>query len=110
MQIMINLNALNLKAQKEMYLALKQKFENPPFANEVQLTGEALKDLELADFREISTHVFNILKFARIHTVRALIQTSQEDLDVLRGFGKRSMEQVEQFLLERGLSLSPGRN
>jgi DNA-directed RNA polymerase subunit alpha len=105
MQIMINLNSLTHEEQKKIYLALKEKFENHQFAKEVEVTSEQLMDMELTEFEEISTHIFNILKFARIHTVRALIQTSKENLESLRGFGKRSMDQVEQFLQERGLSL-----
>ena len=106
MIIALNLYTLSLEKQKEIYLALKEKFENPPF-KDPPLTADDLLNSELDDYREMNkhTHIFNILKFSGIHTVRQLTQTSKQDLTSLRGFGKRSLEQVEDFLQVRGLSL-----
>ena len=45
------------------------------------------------------------LKRAKITTIDELTKYSEEDLLCVRGFGKKSMEEVKEFLKEKGLKL-----
>lgn len=104
MKLNLYTESLPLETQRQLYLELRAKFENPPFS-EPPLTGEDLLDTRLEEFPQIGTHLFNILKFAGIHTVRQLTETSPEFLGAHRGFGKVSLQQVCDFLEARGLRL-----
>ena len=99
MEFTIDLSAISLSSQKAIYLALKEKFESSTRDNSVSL------DAELWDFCEISRKVWHILRMAGIHTVGELITWEKEDLLRLRGFGEKSLRDVEEYLLEKGLCL-----
>ena len=99
MEFTIELSAISAKSQKAIYLALKEKFEPSLRDNSASL------DAELWDFCEISRKVWHILKMARIHTVGELISWQREELLRLRGFGEKSLRDVEEYLLEKGLCL-----
>jgi DNA-directed RNA polymerase subunit alpha len=57
-----------------------------------------LEDLDL------SVRAFNCLKAAKIDSLSMLVQYEQEDLMKFRNFGQKSLSEIEQVLLERGLS------
>ncbi|MDI9364392.1 MAG: DNA-directed RNA polymerase subunit alpha [Flavobacterium sp.] len=57
-----------------------------------------LEDLDL------SVRAFNCLKAAKIESLSMLVQYEQEDLMKFRNFGQKSLSEIEQVLLERGLS------
>ncbi len=57
-----------------------------------------LEDLDL------SVRAFNCLKAAKIDSLSSLVQYEQEDLMKFRNFGQKSLSEIEQVLLERGLS------
>src|SRR6187549_2477952 len=57
-----------------------------------------LEDLDL------SVRAFNCLKAAKINSLSELVQYEQEDLMKFRNFGQKSLAEIEQVLLERGLS------
>ena len=52
-----------------------------------------------------SERSFNCLKRAGINTIRELISKTPEEMMKIRNLGKKSLEEVEQKLAERGLSL-----
>lgn len=56
-----------------------------------------LEDLDL------SVRAFNCLKAAKINSLSELVQYEQEDLMKFRNFGQKSLAEIEQVLLERGL-------
>lgn len=57
-----------------------------------------LEDLEL------SVRAFNCLKAAKINSLSELVQYTQEELMKFRNFGQKSLSEIEQVLLERGLN------
>jgi DNA-directed RNA polymerase subunit alpha len=57
-----------------------------------------LEDLDL------SVRAFNCLKAAKIDSLSMLVQYEQEDLMKFRNFGQKSLSEIEQVLIERGLS------
>ena len=56
-----------------------------------------LEDLDL------SVRAFNCLKAAKINSLSELVQYEQEDLMKFRNFGQKSLAEIEQVLIERGL-------
>jgi DNA-directed RNA polymerase subunit alpha len=56
-----------------------------------------LEDLDL------SVRAFNCLKAAKINSLSELVQYEQEDLMKFRNFGQKSLSEIEQVLVERGL-------
>ena len=56
-----------------------------------------LEDLDL------SVRAFNCLKAAKINSLSQLVQYDQEDLMKFRNFGQKSLAEIEQVLIERGL-------
>ena len=57
-----------------------------------------LEDLDL------SVRAYNCLKAAKINSLSELVQYEQEDLMKFRNFGQKSLSEIEQVLIERGLS------
>ena len=49
------------------------------------------------------------LRLAGIHTLADLIRRTQEDLLVVPNFSQTSLEHVERYLSQQGLSLTPRR-
>jgi DNA-directed RNA polymerase subunit alpha len=60
--------------------------------------------LDIANLN-ISTRVYNSLKSAEIHQIQQLLNYSADDLLLLKNFGKRSLEEVENSLYAMGLLL-----
>jgi DNA-directed RNA polymerase subunit alpha len=60
--------------------------------------------LEELDF---SQRTFNCLRRAGLLTLRALAVTTESDLTSIRGFGKKSLIEVRDKLVEHGLELKP---
>lgn len=56
-----------------------------------------LEDLDL------SVRAFNCLKAAKINSLSELVQYEQEDLMKFRNFGQKSLSEIEQVLIDRGL-------
>ena len=63
-----------------------------------KLLKTPLEDLDL------SVRAFNCLKAAKINSLSELVQYEQEDLMKFRNFGQKSLSEIEQVLIERGLS------
>jgi len=63
-----------------------------------QILKTPLEDLDL------SVRAFNCLKAAKINSLSELVQYEQEDLMKFRNFGQKSLSEIEQVLIDRGLS------
>ena len=105
MHILLSLSAIPLETQREIYLKLKQKFERDPYVEDPPITREELLNKDLSDIGILPISVYNMLTIAQIRTVGQLVNTSRKDLQKLRGFGKWSLNQVEEFLMLKGLCL-----
>ena len=56
---------------------------------------------------DLSVRSYNCLKRAGIHSVRQLVEFSENDLLNIRNFGVKSIEEVKDKLESMGLSLKP---
>lgn len=56
---------------------------------------------------EFSQRTFNCLRRAGLNTLRALATATESDLTSIRGFGKKSLQEVREKLNEHGLELLP---
>jgi DNA-directed RNA polymerase subunit alpha len=63
-----------------------------------QLLKTPLEDLDL------SVRAFNCLKAAKINSLSELVQYEQDELMKFRNFGQKSLSEIEQVLIDRGLS------
>ena len=54
---------------------------------------------------DLSVRSYNCLKRANIHSVRQLVEFSENDLLNIRNFGVKSIEEVKDKLEEMGLGL-----
>jgi DNA-directed RNA polymerase subunit alpha len=76
--------------------------------NQINLVTETDKNkLYLRDIGtlNISLRPYTCLKRANINTIQELINSSKEELLVLKNFGKKSLREVEHSLLQIGLQL-----
>jgi len=62
-----------------------------------QILKTPLEDLDL------SVRAFNCLKAAKINSLSELVQYEQEELMKFRNFGQKSLSEIEQVLIDRGL-------
>ncbi len=63
-----------------------------------QILKTPLEDLDL------SVRAFNCLKAAKINSLSELVQYEQDELMKFRNFGQKSLSEIEQVLIDRGLS------
>ena len=73
------------------------------FAPEGQESNAEL-DKQIEDL-DLSVRSYNCLKRASIHSVRQLVEFSENDLLNIRNFGVKSIEEVKDKLESMGLSL-----
>ena len=73
------------------------------FAPEGQKTNAEL-DKQIEDL-DLSVRSYNCLKRAGIHSVRQLVEYSENDLLNIRNFGAKSIEEVKDKLISMGLNL-----
>ncbi len=57
---------------------------------------------------ELGVRSYNCLKRAGIQTVGELVRKSESELNAIPNFGRKSIEEVQETLRARGLSLRPG--
>ncbi len=62
-----------------------------------QILKTPLEDLDL------SVRAFNCLKAAKINSLSELVQYEQDELMKFRNFGQKSLSEIEQVLIDRGL-------
>ena len=94
---------------KEYYLGLYEKSmpNTLSWEEKLKVVKEAGFDyLEMSiDELELSVRSYNCLKRASIHSVRQLVEFSENDLLNIRNFGVKSIEEVKDKLESMGLSL-----
>ena len=73
------------------------------FAPEGQESNAEL-DKQIEDL-DLSVRSYNCLKRAGIHSVRQLVEFSENDLLNIRNFGAKSIEEVKDKLISMGLNL-----
>jgi DNA-directed RNA polymerase subunit alpha len=73
-------------------------------AADIPATSE---DAILIEELELGVRSYNCLKRAGVQTVGDLIRRSKEELSAIPNFGSKSIDEVEETLRERGLSLRP---
>jgi len=73
------------------------------FADNVEEDSTEL-DKQIEDLA-LSVRSYNCLKRANIHSVRQLVEFSENDLLNIRNFGVKSIEEVKDKLEEMGLGL-----
>ena len=73
------------------------------FAPENQETNAEL-DKQIEDL-DLSVRSYNCLKRAGIHSVRQLVECSENDLLNIRNFGAKSIEEVKDKLISMDLNL-----
>lgn len=57
------------------------------------------------EFIELSSRSINCLKSENIHTVRDLVKMTESDLNMIKNFGAKSMDEIKAKLAEMNLSL-----
>ncbi|MDH7577496.1 MAG: DNA-directed RNA polymerase subunit alpha [Bacillota bacterium] len=89
----------------KLFVGLTEKVEDGDALVGKQ-TDEKSKMLEMPiEELELSVRSYNCLKRAGINTVEDLVQRTEEDMIKVRNLGKKSLEEVDQKLMELGLSL-----
>ena len=68
-------------------------------------TGDNVELDKRIDDLDLSVRSFNCLKRAGIHSVRQLLDFSENDLLNIRNFGVKSIEEVKDKLASMGMSL-----
>lgn len=81
----------------------KSEEDNSIFAAEVETESSEL-DRQIEDL-DLSVRSYNCLKRAGIHSVRQLVEFSENDLLNIRNFGVKSIEEVKDKLETMGLGL-----
>jgi len=68
-------------------------------------TGDSDMSEQGVEMIELSSRASNCLKVAGIRTIRELIHRTDEDLLAVKNFGKKSLDEIKEKLVEMGLSL-----
>lgn len=91
-----------------------ERFESQKHSSSVSQTLLDIADKKLTALDignlELSLRPYTCLKRANIHTVGDLLEYSPEELLLLKNFGKRSLEEVENNLSQLGLRLHAQKN
>jgi DNA-directed RNA polymerase subunit alpha len=74
------------------------------FASSKKEIGKKLTSLDIANL-DLSLRPYTCLKRAKINTIGDLLQYSEEELLLLKNFGKRSLEEVQLLLHQLGFQL-----
>jgi len=85
-----------------------QAVEEPaPATSVTDNAASKLEDLlnESIDLIELSSRSINCLKSENINTLRDLVKMTENDLNMIKNFGAKSMEEIKTKLAERNLSL-----
>jgi DNA-directed RNA polymerase subunit alpha len=79
--------------------------QEPAAGTEVAVPGADGLDEILIEELELGVRSYNCLKRAGIQTVGELVQKSEGELNAIPNFGRKSIEEVQETLNARGLSL-----
>lgn len=89
------------------FLALsenEEEIENESIFQEIEEDDNSDLDKQIEDL-DLSVRSYNCLKRASIHSVRQLVEFSENDLMSIRNFGVKSIEEVKDKLESMGLGL-----
>jgi DNA-directed RNA polymerase subunit alpha len=81
-----------------------EKGESAPIFVSEDAQGNSDLDKQVEDL-DLSVRSYNCLKRAGIHSVRQLVDFSENDLLNIRNFGQKSIEEVKEKLHSMGLDL-----
>ncbi|MCL2136380.1 MAG: DNA-directed RNA polymerase subunit alpha [Coriobacteriia bacterium] len=81
-----------------------ERSENAPIFSTEDTQGNSDLDKQVEDL-DLSVRSYNCLKRAGIHSVRQLVDFSENDLLNIRNFGQKSIEEVKEKLHSMGLDL-----
>ena len=108
-ETVVNYAAGLLRKAVTPFVADSKSDVNSSDANSVKETAE---DLELkkkldqgVEMIELSARAGNCLKMAGIRTVRELVSKTQEDLLTVKNFGQKTLEEINEKVVEMGLTL-----
>lgn len=100
----ISLSSKILISYFENFLNLEDKFADLGLVKDpVVLTEETFENLTIEDL-DLSVRSYNCLKRAGIANVQELTQKSEADMMKVRNLGKKSLKEVKDKLIEKGLS------
>ncbi|MDQ2986198.1 MAG: DNA-directed RNA polymerase subunit alpha [Armatimonadota bacterium] len=80
------------------------------FEDEAEAEGDSsgLPDTPLEEL-DLSLRTLNALRRSQVGSLREILKYTESELSSLKGFGAVAMDEVREKLLERGLSLKPGK-
>ena len=78
---------------------LEEPEPEPPAAVANEHLDKSVEELEL------SVRSYNCLKNANIRTIRELVQKSEPEMLQTKNFGRKSLNEIKEILLDMGLSL-----
>ena len=102
---------LRLSTTLNIMMRLASIVENPqtetePVADEDTEDAELRRKLDQGvEMIELSARAGNCLKLAGIRTVRELVSKTREDLLNVKNFGLKTLEEINEKIVEMGLSL-----
>lgn len=98
--------AVILTEHLNMFVDLSEAREVVTRGENAETLKEKVLDTTIEEL-ELSVRAYNCLKRAGINTVSELVQKNQEEMMRVRNLGRKSLEEVEQKLMELGLQLKP---
>ena len=108
-ETVVNYAAGLLRKAVTPFVADSKSDANSADANSDKETAEALdlkKKLDQGvEMIELSARAGNCLKMAGIRTVRELVSKTQEDLLTVKNFGQKTLEEINEKVIEMGLTL-----
>ena len=108
-QVFVNYAAGLLRKAVTPFVADSKSDANSADANSNKETAEDLdlkKKLDQGvEMIELSARAGNCLKMAGIRTVRELVSKTQEDLLTVKNFGQKTLEEINEKVIEMGLTL-----
>ena len=105
----VSLASKMLISHFERFLDLDNKFEDLGLVKDpVIQKEETFENLTIEDL-DLSVRSYNCLKRAGIANVQELTQKSEADMMKVRNLGKKSLKEVKDKLIEKGLSFKDGK-
>ena len=103
-----SLNIFTIEGEKDCVKTVSDEaVEEPAPVAAVDNAASKIEDLlnESIDLIELSSRSINCLKSEHINTLRDLVKMTENDLNMIKNFGAKSMEEIKTKLKERNLSL-----
>ncbi len=102
----ISLAAKILSTHIELFVNLTEEVDEVEISSDRQEEDrERILEMTIEEL-DLSVRSYNCLKRASINTVGELVRKTEDDMMKVRNLGKKSLEEVEQKLIELGFSFS----